>query len=232
VALTSFSVPEGSLDAWQARLEAHGVPNIARDTAFGAARLLFDGPDGERLALVETAQDDRAPWTGGGVEAEIAIRGFHSVEMLLRDAGPTAELLEFMGYRETAREGAVTRYEIEGGNPARAIDIRTDPAAPRAQQGAGSVHHIAFSVESRAVQAEAAEKLAQAGWPTTPQIDRDYFHAIYFRSPGGVLFEVATDEPGFDRDEERAHLGEALKLPRQHEHLRAELERSLEPLEG
>ena len=232
VAVTAMAIPQGAATAWEDRLRDAGARNIARDTAFGAARLLFDGPDGERLALVETAQDDRAPWTGGGVEADIAIRGFHSVEMLLRDAGPTAELLEFMGYRETAREGAVTRYEIEGGNPARAIDIRTDPAAPRAQQGAGSVHHIAFSVENRAVQAEAAEKLAQAGWPTTPQIDRDYFHAIYFRSPGGVLFEVATDEPGFDRDEERAHLGEALKLPRQHEHLRAELERSLEPLEG
>jgi glyoxalase family protein len=230
VALTSFAIPEGSATAWEARLRERHAENLARDSAFGAARVLFDGPDGERLALVEVAGDDRAPWTGGGVETEIAIRGFHSVEMLLRDKAATVELLNFMGYREAGAEGAVTRYEIAGGNPANRIDIRVDPAAPRAQQGAGSVHHIAFAVADRAAQAEVAARLAEAGWQTTPQIDRDYFYAIYFRSPGGVLFEVATNEPGFDRDEERAHLGEGLKLPRQHEHLRAQLERQLEPL--
>ncbi|EYD72968.1 ring-cleaving dioxygenase [Limimaricola hongkongensis] len=232
VSLTSFSVPEGSLDAWQARLDARGVQNLSRDTAFGAARLLVDGPDGERLALVETPGDDRAPWTGGGVAADIAIRGFRGVEMLLRDKAATVELLTFMGYRETAAEGAVTRYAVAGGNPADAVDIRLDPAAHRAASGAGSVHHIAFAVENRDAQAEVAQRLAESGWQTTPQIDRDYFFAIYFRSPGGVLFEIATNEPGFDRDEDRAHLGEALKLPRQHEHLREKLERSLEPLDG
>ncbi|WP_370160247.1 ring-cleaving dioxygenase [Limimaricola soesokkakensis] len=230
VALTAFAIPQGSTDAWETRLRERHVENILRDSRFGDPRLLFDGPDGERLALVEAPAGGRAPWTGGGVSEEIAIRGFHSVEMLLRDKAATVELLEFMGYREAASDGAVTRYEIAGGNPASRIDIRVDPAAPRAQAGAGSVHHIAFAIENRAAQAEVAERLAEAGWPTTPQIDRDYFFAIYFRSPGGVLFEVATNEPGFDRDEDRAHLGEALKLPKQHEHLRAELERRLEPL--
>ncbi|MGR3464829.1 ring-cleaving dioxygenase [Limimaricola sp.] len=232
VSLTSFSVPEGSLDAWQARLAERGVQNLSRDTAFGAGRLLFDGPDGERLALIETAGDDRAPWTGGGVAADIAIRGFRGVEMLLRDKAATVELLTFMGYREAASEGAVTRYAVAGGNPADAVDIRLDPAAHRAAPGAGSVHHIAFAVENRDAQAEVAQRLAEAGWQTTPQIDRDYFFAIYFRSPGGVLFEVATNEPGFDRDEDRAQLGQALKLPRQHEHLREKLKGSLEPLDG
>ena len=231
VGLTAFAIPEGTAEAWEDRLRERHVDNIARDTAFGAVRLAFDGPDGERLALVETAGDDRAPWTGGGVAEEIAIRGFHSVEMLLRDKAATVELLNFMGYRETAADGPVTRYEIANGNPARAIDIRVDPAAPRAAQGAGSVHHIAFAVENREIQAEVAGLLAEAGWSTTPQIDRDYFYAIYFRSPGGVLFEVATNEPGFDRDEDRAHLGQALKLPAQHEHLRDRLERQLEPLD-
>lgn len=230
VALTAFAIPEGSADAWEVRLRERHVENIVRDSSFGELRLLFDGPDGERLALVEAPAGTRAPWTGGDIAEEIAIRGFHSVEMLLRDKAATVELLEFMGYREAASDGAVTRYEIAVGNPANRIDIRVDPAAPRAQAGAGSVHHIAFAVENRAAQAEVAEKLAGAGWPTTPQIDRDYFFAIYFRSPGGVLFEVATNEPGFDRDEDRAHLGEALKLPKQHEHLRSELERRLEPL--
>ncbi|WP_341211095.1 ring-cleaving dioxygenase [uncultured Limimaricola sp.] len=230
VAITSFAIPEGAAEAWENRLRERHVDGLTRDTVFGAPRVLFDGPDGERLALIEAKGDDRAPWTGGGVARDIAIRGFHSIEMLLRDKAATVELLQFMGYREAAREGAVTRYEIAGGNPAHTIDIRVDPAAPRAAQGAGSVHHIAFAVENRAAQAEVAKKLAENGWPTTPQIDRDYFYAIYFRSPGGVLFEVATNEPGFDRDEDRAHLGEALKLPSQHEHLRADLERRLEPL--
>ncbi len=90
----------------------------------------------------------------------------------------------------------------------------------RARQGAGSVHHVAFSVPSREPQAEVREALGEAGFQVTPQIDRDYFWAIYFRTPGGVLFEIATDEPGFERDEDRAHLGEALKLPAQHAHLR------------
>jgi glyoxalase family protein len=102
--------------------------------------------------------------------------------------------------------------------------------APQADQGAGSVHHIAFAVDDRAAQLQIRQALTEAGAQITPVIDRDYFWAIYFRSPGGVLFEIATNEPGFDRDEDLAHLGEALKLPQQHAHLRADLERRLEPL--
>ncbi len=230
VSVTAFAIPQGSASAWEARLAERHVDNVTRDTAFGETRVLFDGPDGDRFALVETAQDDRTPWTGGGIDTDMAIRGFHSVEMHLRDKAATAELLTFMGYQEQATEGQVTRYVVRDGNEARAIDIRHDPAASRAAPGAGSVHHIAFAVENRAAQAEVAKALAEAGWQTTPQIDRDYFFAIYFRSPGGVLFEVATNEPGFDRDEDPAHLGEALKLPSQHEHLRNRLERTLEPL--
>ncbi len=231
VSVTGFAVPAGSLDAWQSRLAERHVDNLERETRFGERRLAFDGPDGERLALIESAGDDRAPWTGGDVAEEIAIRGFHSVEMLLRDKSETVELLGFMGYSEAASEDGVTRYQVTGGNPASAIDIRVDASAPRAAPGAGSVHHIAFAVENRAAQAEVSQALGRAGWQTTQQIDRDYFYAIYFRSPGGVLFEVATNEPGFDRDEDIDHLGEALKLPSQHEHLRAKLERALEPIE-
>ena len=106
------------------------------------------------------------------------------------------------------------------------------PGANFANLGAGSVHHIAFSVENRAKQLEVRKALLDTGYQVTPVIDRDYFWAIYFRTPGGVLFEVATNEPGFDRDEDTAHLGEALKLPTQHEHLRAALETHLQPIEG
>ncbi|WP_296761612.1 VOC family protein [Sediminimonas sp.] len=228
---TAFAVPKGALDYWQARLSQSGVAGLTRSDRLGEARLCFAGPDGEALALVET-DDARAPWTGADVPEAHAIRGFHSVTMCLAEADASAALLARLGYVETGREGAVTRYALpDGGNGAGRIDIEHAPDTDEARQGAGSVHHIAFSVPDRDAQDAARRDMLDAGYQVTPPIDRDYFWAIYFRSPGGVLFEIATDVPGFDRDEDIAHLGEALKLPRQHAHLRAELEqRHLAPL--
>jgi glyoxalase family protein len=230
VGTTAFAVPEGALDWWQERLSARGVSGLARDSRLGEERLLFAGPDGDGFALV-ARDDDRSPWAAEDVPADVAIRGFHSVDMALdaRGAAASAELLRFMGYERDESAGAVTRYRVPGGNAAQVIDITERAAAP-AGQGAGSVHHIAFSVDDRDAQLAVRKALMDTGYDVTPVIDRDYFWAIYFRSPGGVLFEVATNEPGFDRDEDAAHLGEALKLPQQHAHLRAELERILEPL--
>ena len=128
---------------------------------------------------------------------------------------------------------ALAEYDwmvIKGGNGADFIDLETLPAAPFAGLGAGSVHHIAFAVPTKADQLEVRRQLMDTGYQLTPVIDRDYFFSVYFRTPGGVLFEIATNEPGFSRDEDTAHLGEALKLPRQYEHLRSRLERTLEPL--
>ncbi|APX89720.1 dioxygenase [Brevirhabdus pacifica] len=231
VGTTAFAVPVGSLPAWAERLSGAGVHELERTASFGEERLEFDGPDGERLALVETA-DQRTPWTGSGLSEDMAIRGFHSASMRLRDEGGTAELLRFMGYEEQERQGNTRRLVVPGGNAANVIDLETLPAAGRADQGAGSVHHIAFSVENREKQLEVRQALLDTGYQVTPVIDRDYFWAIYFRTPGGILFEVATNEPGFDRDEDVAHLGEALRLPSQHEHLRARLGELLEPIEG
>lgn len=229
VGRTAFTIPPGSAAAWADRLAAMNVTGLSRDTRFGAARVLFDGPDGDGFALVE-GEDDRAPWTGADLSDQMAIRGFHSVDMTLADDGASAELLRFMGYEAQDSAGDTTRFAVPGGGAANVIDITRAPATPAAQ-GAGSVHHIAFAVENRARQLEVREALLQTGYQVTPVIDRDYFWAIYFRSPGGVLFEVATNEPGFDRDEDRANLGEALKLPSQHEHLRQTLEQHLEPIE-
>jgi glyoxalase family protein len=229
VGRTAFSVPDGSLQAWADRLAALDVDGLDHDTRFGEDRLLFNGPDDDSFALVGVSDDDRAPWTGNGVGEEIAIRGFHSTDMRLKDAGASAELLSFMGYEKLDTKDSVTRFVVPGGNAANVIDIETLDA-PRADQGAGSVHHIAFAVENRARQLEVREALLDTGYQVTPVIDRDYFWAIYFRTPGGVLFEVATNEPGFDTDEDSAHLGEALKLPSQHAHLRDKLERMLEPI--
>ena len=231
VGTTSFVIPKGTAKSWTERLGTFDIANVSQDIRFGETRVSFDGPDGDRFALIEK-DDDRAPWTGNGIGADMGIRGFHSADMRLRDGGASSELLTFMGYEKLETEGNVTRFAVPGGNEANIIDIETLPEVGHAGQGAGSVHHIAFAVENRARQLEVREALIDTGWQVTPVIDRDYFWAIYFRTPGGVLFEVATNEPGFDRDEDTAHLGEALKLPSQHEHLRARLEKLLEPIEG
>ncbi|MBS3650530.1 VOC family protein [Pseudaminobacter sp. 19-2017] len=232
VGTTVFSVPRNALLYWEKRLSDASVQGLMRETSFGQDRLRFEGPDGDGFALVEVEDDARAPWTEGGVPAEDAIRGFHSASLRLRDGGATEELLKFMGYEEVDNSGNIKRLARKDGNGADVIDIETAPGAPIARLGAGSVHHIAFAVEDRAKQLEVRKALLDTGYQVTPVIDRDYFWAIYFRTPGGVLFEVATTEPGFDRDEDTAHLGEALKLPAQHAHLRPYLEQHLQPLEA
>ena len=229
---TVYSVPEGAIGYWTERLGQHGVEGLKADESFGQKRLHFAGPDGDGFALVEVKDDKRLPWTHGGVDAEHAIRGFHSVAMRLRDEGATAELLKYMGYEVVDTHEGIKRLAIPGGNGADYVDLETMPNINRALPGAGSVHHVAFAVENRAKQLEVRKALMDTGYQVTPVIDRDYFWAIYFRTPGGVLFEVATNEPGFDRDEDTAHLGEALKLPEQHAHLRGLIEQHLEPLEG
>ncbi|MFE0016650.1 VOC family protein [Mesorhizobium sp. NPDC059054] len=232
VGTTVFSVPEGTLPYWQQRFAEQGITLAAPEERFGQKRLNFSGPDGDGFALVEDKNDTRAPWLKGGVPGDEAIRGFHSVSLRLKDGGATEELLKFMGYEEVDRSGSVLRMALKDGNGADVIDIETLPTAAFAGLGAGSVHHVAFAVEDRAKQLEVRKALVDTGYQVTPVIDRDYFWAIYFRTPGGVLFEVSTNEPGFNRDEDTAHLGEALKLPAQHQHLRPYLEKHLQPLEG
>ncbi len=230
VGTTAFSVPDGTLDHWLNRLFEMGVSDVEKSQTFGENRLNFSGPDGDGFALVEVNEDARAPWTGGDVGADTAIRGFHSASMRLRDGGASAELLKFMGYELFDTSGDVSRFVIPNGNGADFIDVETLPSIERAQQGAGSVHHIAFAVEDRAAQLAVRSALLDTGYQVTPVIDRDYFWAIYFRTPGGVLFEIATNEPGFGRDEHVSELGQGLQLPTQHEHLRSELEKTLRPL--
>jgi glyoxalase family protein len=231
VGTTVFSVPEGSFGFWSERLSKRGVTELKAEVTFGEKRLNFAGPDGDGFALVEVRDDNRPVWTANGVNEDHAIRGFHSVAMRLRDEEATAELLKFMGYEPLDAGDGVTRFIMPGSNGAGIIDLETMPNIQRGLQGAGSVHHVAFSVENREKQLEVRKALMDTGYHVTPVIDRDYFWAIYFRTPGGVLFEIATNEPGFDRDEDTAHLGEALKLPQQHKHLRPILEQHLQKLE-
>lgn len=227
---TQFSIPKGALAFWKDRLIAQGVGGIHTDTVFGANSLRFTGPDGDGLALVEAADDARAPWLAEGISEANAIRGFSGARFNLHDTAATEELLRFMGYERSEVEGDVTRFIIPGGNGADTIDLAALPKTPFARQGAGSVHHIAFAVENREKQLEVRKALMDTGYQVTPVIDRDYFWAIYFRTPGGILFEIATNEPGFDRDEDTAHLGEALKLPHRYESFRDKIEANLVPL--
>ena len=230
VGVTAFSVPAGSLDFWQERLLKFGATDLKREETFGEKRLTFKAPEGDALALVEVANDVRTPWVEGGVGAEQAVRGFQSAALRLRDGGATEELLKFMGYENFDSSNGIKRLVRPDGNGADVIDLDVEPEADRAALGMGSVHHIAFAVENRAAQLAVRKALLDTGYNVTPVIDRDYFWAIYFRTPGGVLFEVATNEPGFDRDEDTKALGTTLKLPHQHEHLRSVLERTLQPL--
>jgi glyoxalase family protein len=230
--LTQFAVPAGSLRFWRQRLEAAGAPFSGPSRRFGEEALLRQDPDGLRFALVvPTPDDDRAPWTTEEIPAEVAIRGFHGVTLSLAEHEPTAALLvDLLGYQPVGEEDGTHRYASPHARQARLVDIALQPGAGRAAQGAGSVHHVAFSVVDRAAEMEVRARLVAAGYNVTPQIDRNYFYSIYFRSPGGVLFEIATEEPGFAVDEPVAELGRHLKLPRQHEHLRSELERVLPTL--
>jgi glyoxalase family protein len=230
VGTTVFAVPEGTLRYWRARLQAKGVRGLSEDTRFGEARLLFSGPDGDGFALIEVPGDNRPGWESGCVDRERALRGFQSATLRLTDIAATAELLMLMGYAELGREGDVTRLVRVQGNGAHVIDLEEASGVTPAVQGAGSVHHIAFAVADVAAQVVVRTALSDAGFRVTPQIDRDYFQSVYFRSPGGVLFEIATNDPGFTRDEAPEHLGEGLMLPAQHSHLRARLETDLEPI--
>jgi len=231
--LTQFAVPPGSLPFWRSRLEANGALVSGATRRFGEESLLGEDPDGLKFALVVPADgDERAPWTTAGIDATVAIRGFHGVTLTLAEAAPTATLLEgVLGYRAAGTDAATQRYITPHAAHARVVDIVALPDGQRALQGGGSVHHIAFAVADRAAQLEMRERLVAAGHGVTPVIDRNYFYSIYFRSPGGVLFEIATAEPGFAVDEPVAELGLSLKLPPQHERLRAELERILPPLD-
>ena len=229
---TAFSVPAGALGFWQARLHALNVPTFALQTRFGETVLPVADPDGMRLELVFTQEADlRQPAPSPDVPADVAIRGFHSSTLALATAAPTAALLtDLMGYRLVASETHRDRYATADGGPGTYVDLLTDPDLPRGLNGAGTVHHIAFRVATDADHVAAHDLLAAHGLGVSPVIDRAYFKSIYYREPAGVLFEIATDQPGFAIDEPVESLGTILSLPPRLEPHRAEIEAILPPL--
>jgi len=224
---TVFRVPAGSIGYWTHRLVEQGVPHDAPIKRFGETVLAFRDPDGMRLALVGLPGIEAEPAAAGGdVPAEHAIRGFHSVSLLLDDAGPTSAILsDVLGFEEVGREDTLIRYRAEGAAFGNVIDLRVAGGFLPARQGAGSVHHVAFRAADDAVQAEMVRRLSENhGIRATEQRDRNYFRSVYFREPGRVLFEIATDVPGFAVDEPVETLGQALKLPAGLEAQRARIE--------
>ena len=225
---TAFRVPAAAIGYWTHRLVEQGVPH-ALEKRFGETVLTFTDPDGMRFALVGVAGAEHETAWGREIPVEHAIRGFHGVTLLLAKTDPTAAILDVLGFREVARDGALRRFSADvplGGH----LDIREAGDFLRGRQGRGSVHHVAFRAADDAAQAAMVEKLTAQGMQVTGQKDRNYFRSVYFREPGGVLFEIATDDPGFAVDEPAESLGQALKLPRFLEPRRAELEAKLPPL--
>jgi glyoxalase family protein len=230
---TVFRVPEGSIGYWTHRFVEKGVAQDAVEKRFGETVLSFKDPDGMRLALVAVPGIESEPaWSGGDVPAEHAIRGFHSVSLLLRDAAPTGAILtDVFGFSVAGREGSTVRFTADATEIGGIVDIRVAGDFLRGRQGGGSVHHIAFRAAADEAEFAMMKKLAENhGIRTTDQKDRNYFRSLYFREPGGVLFEIATDIPGFAVDEPVASLGQSLKLPPQYEPRREDIEAVLPAL--
>lgn len=227
---TAFIIPDGSVNYWVERLEAKDIDVDTPRTRFDETVVPFRDHDGQPLELV-TGTTDIEPWADGPVPVENAVRGFHGVTLDSLDSESTVTVLETLGYERVAQDGDRTRYRTAG-DRAEFVDVRDQPDAPRGRQGVGTVHHIAFRTTDEQTQAEWREPLSDIGLRVTPQKDRQYFKSIYFREPGGILFEIATDGPGFTRDESLTELGTELKLPPWLESDRAMLEQRLPEIES
>jgi glyoxalase family protein len=228
---TAFSIPEGSLGYWMERLKKFNVAFQQPQERFSEAFIYFEDQDGLGIELIENSKDSRPGFTYGNVEEKNSIRGFHSVTLSEDGYEKTAGLLStYMDHQKIEEAGNRFRYSASG-KIGDLVDIVCEPERLRGLQGSGTVHHVAFSTNDDDTIVQMQQKLLQAKANVTPVLDRQYFHSIYFREPGGILFEVATNPPGFAVDEDIAHLGEALKLPDWQEPNRAEIELGLKPIE-
>jgi len=232
VLAVSFQVPSGSLDFWRRRLAELGV-EATPERRFGTDVLALKDPDGILIELVGEASDERwAAWQDGPVEPAHQVRGFHSVGLCVREEGPSARFLAgTMGFREAGREPGRARYETGAGGPHALLELLERPDTPEGAETTGTVHHVAWRASDDAHELAWREALVAAGRHVTPVIERKYFRSIYFREPGGILFEIATDRPGFTVDEPVEALGSALQLPPQYEDRRENLRFNLPPLE-
>jgi len=224
-----YSVPKGSLDFWQKRFEQYNVIYNKPAEKFGEKYLTFLDPDGLKLELIESkTEDNKKPWETEEVKADVATRGFHNITLTLNSIKATAAILtEIFGYKLIEQDVNRYRYATDAVEDAAIVDLVELAEEKRGHVANGSVHHVAFRVENDEILMHFREKIEEFGLSITPQIDRNYFHSLYFREPGGVLFEIATENPGFMVDESVEELGKNLKLPAQYESDRAAIEAHL-----
>jgi len=229
---TAFRVPEGSLGFWMHRFIEQGVEHGSVEKRLGQSVLTFKDPHGTSLSLVgiPSAETEEA-WNVDGIPAEHAIRGLEGVTLLVDNGERTGAILtDVFGFTETARDGSLVRYKTDA-LMGSTVDVRSAGGFLPGRMGGGSVHHVAFRAKDDADQEEMVRKLAEThGLQTTEQKDRNYFRSVYFREPGGILFEIATDEPGFAADEAQDRLGAELKLPAFLEARRSDIEARLPEL--
>ena len=224
--VTSFSIPGNALDYWMKRLKKFNISFQGPVERFGTETFVYlEDPDGIGIELVANSDDTRAGFTYGYIPAEYAVKGFYGITLNEDNYQRTSRLLtDQMDHRVVAENN--NRYRFSAGDGF--VDILNSPDAQRSMGGSGTVHHVAFATPNDHSQLEFREKLLSKGMVSpTPVIDRQYFHSIYFREPGGVLFEAATSDMGFTLDEPREHLGEKLKLPPWEEKNRDKIERLL-----
>ncbi|MDB5242765.1 MAG: diguanylate cyclase [Spirosoma sp.] len=225
---TAFSVPTSSLSFWLDRLYEQAIPYTGPDKRFSETYIRFEDYDGAGIELVFNDEDQRPGWDNGQIPIEFSVRGFHTVTLNESNPDRTIKLLtEIMQHKLVGEEGGRFRFSAGTGGPGNYVDVLHSSNDARALQGAGSVHHVAFSTNSDETQLAIQAQLTEAGFSPTHVLDRQYFHSIYFREPGGILFEVATNPPGFTVDEPLAELGKSLKLPLQYEARRAKVEAEL-----
>jgi glyoxalase family protein len=233
-ATTSFSIPMKALDYWMKRFDQYKINYKEPQTRFNEAVIYFEDPDGLGLELIANDTDVRPPFTYGHIPAEFSIRGFWGSELWETSYERTEALLTgHLGYQFVGETGVRRRYlpqNTEGGLAGKYVDILWDANQRYGQGGIGTVHHIAFDTPTDASQKSVREILLSKGYAPTQVLDRQYFHSIYFREPGGVLFEIATNPPGFVLDETVENLGTALKLPPWEEARRGQIEQLLQPI--
>lgn len=224
-----YSVPKGSLDFWIERFEKYNVTYNKPSEKFGEKYVTFLDPDGLKLELIESAtEDNRTPWETAEINAAVALKGFHNITLTLNKIEATATILtEIFGYKLVEKAVNRSRYATTAVATAAIVDLVELPEEKRGHVANGSVHHVAFRVTDDESLMHFHKIISEKGYGITPQIDRQYFHSLYFREPGGVLFEIATDNPGFTVDETLENLGKELKLPPQYDPRRQEIEAHL-----
>lgn len=229
VGVTSYVVPKGAMEFWENRLQKFKIP-FTKTERFGEKYLSFDDPHGLHLEIVEREEGEVNSWTFGGVTPDVAIKGFGGATLFSARPDKTAELLEkVMGLEFIGKEGDLARFRSTAdiGN---IIDLKST-SGRRGRMGVGTVHHIAWRAIDDQDQLDWQKYVAANGYGVTPVQDRNYFNAIYFREYGEILFEIATDPPGFAHDESHETMGERLMLPEQYEQYRGKLEQTLIPIE-